>query len=76
MICCCYDECHIYNYLILHSTHVVDVRKGNWSTLLHYSSLTPLERECYGGEVKPYRKTDYKSMIKLNNGHYYDFVDA
>ena len=31
--------------------------------LLQYSSLTPLERECYEGEVQPYRKTDYKPII-------------
>ena len=31
-------------------------------TLLQYSSLTPLERECYEGEVPPYRKTDYKPI--------------
>ena len=32
-------------------------------TLLQYSSLTPLERECYEGEVQPYRKRDYKLII-------------
>ena len=32
-------------------------------TLLQYSSLTPLERECYEGEVQPYRKTDYTPII-------------
>ena len=54
-------------YLILYATHVVDVRKGIRSkkTLLKYSSLTPMERECYEGEVQPYRKTDYKPMIYI-----------
>ena len=33
------------------------------SWLLQYSSLAPLERECYEGEVQPYRKTDYKPMM-------------
>ena len=33
------------------------------NTLLQYSSLTPLERQCYEGEVQPYRKTDYKPMM-------------
>ena len=32
-------------------------------TLLRYSSLTPLERECYEGEDQPYRKRDYKPII-------------
>ena len=45
-------------------THVVDVRKGirskNAAPIL---LLTPLERECYEGEVQPYRKTDYKPII-------------
>ena len=41
---------------------MVDVRKGIRSKT-QYSSLTPLERECYEGEVQPYRKTDYKPMI-------------
>ena len=34
-------------------------------TLLKYYSLTPLERECYEGEVQPYRKTDYKTIIYI-----------
>ena len=34
-------------------------------TLLQYSSLTPLESECYEGEVQPYRKTDYKPMMMM-----------
>ena len=36
-------------------------------TLLQYSSLTPLVWECYEGEVQPYRKTDYKSMMMMNS---------
>ena len=36
---------------------------GRKKTLLQYSSLTPLERECYEGEVQPYRKMDYKPMM-------------
>ena len=36
---------------------------GRKKMLLQYSSLTPLERECYEGEVQPYRKTDYKPII-------------
>ena len=36
-------------------------------TLLQYSTLTPLERECYEGGVQPYRKTDYKLMM-MNKG--------
>ena len=45
---------------------MVDVRKGIRSkTLLQYSSLTPMERECYEGEVQPYRKTDYKPIIYI-----------
>ena len=40
---------------------MVDVRKGIRSkNAAPYSSLTPLEGECYEGEVQPYRKTDYK----------------
>ena len=47
---------------------MVDVRKGIRSkTLLQYSSVTPLERECYEGEVQPYQKTDCKPMIMMNN---------
>ena len=34
-------------------------------TLLQYTSLTPLEREWYEGEVQPYRKTDYKPMMMI-----------
>ena len=34
--------------------------------LLHqYSSLTPLEMECYEGEVQPYRKIDYKPILHI-----------
>ena len=33
--------------------------------LPRYSSLAPLERECYEEEVQPYRKTDYKQMMIL-----------
>ena len=40
-------------------------RASGRKTLLQYSSLTPLERECYEGEVHPYRKTDYKPMIYI-----------
>ena len=39
-------DSHINNHT--HPTHVVDVRKG-----IQYSSLTPLERECYDGEILP-----------------------
>ena len=38
-------------------------RASGRKTLLQYSSLTPLERECYEEEVQPYRKTDYKPII-------------
>ena len=38
-------------------------------TLLQYSSLTTLERECYEGEVQPYRKTDYKPIIYIYHYH-------
>ena len=31
-----------------------------------YSSLTPLERERYEGEVQPHRKTDYKPIIYIS----------
>ena len=51
-----WPEYYIENYLILHPMHVVDVRKGvsgQKKNLLQYSSLTPLERECYEGEVQP-----------------------
>ena len=40
-------------------------RASRQKTLLQYSSLTPLERECYEGEVQPYRKTDYKPIIYI-----------
>ena len=40
-------------------------RASGRKTLLQYSSLTPLERECYEGEVEPYRKTDYKPIIYI-----------
>ena len=40
-------------------------RASGRKTLLQYSSLTPLERECYEGEVQPYRKTDYKPIIYI-----------
>ena len=40
-------------------------RVSGRKTLLQYSSLTPLERECYEGE--PYRKTDYKPIIYIYN---------
>ena len=43
-------------------THIAGRASGR-KTLLQYSSLTPLERECYEGEVQPYRKTDYKPII-------------
>ena len=40
---------------------------GYWTLNKYYylllSSLTSLERECYEGEVQPYRKTDYKPII-------------
>ena len=62
--------CHIDVKYILHPTHVVDVRKGirskNAARNSQYSSLTPLERECYEGEVQPYRKTDYKPIIYMH----------
>ena len=38
---------------------------GHKKTLFQYSSLTPLEKECYGGIVQPYRKTDYKPMMMM-----------
>ena len=44
-----------------HEGHLVE------KTLLQYSSLTPLERECYEGEVQPYRKTDYKPIIYIES---------
>ena len=47
-----WPEYFIYNYLTLHSTHVVDVWKGirlREKTLLQYSSLTPLERDGMRG---------------------------
>ena len=48
---------HIDVKYILHPTHVVDVRMGIPSkTLLQYSSLTPLERECYEGKYNPIGK--------------------
>ena len=51
--------------------HVVDVRKGIQSkTLLQYSSLTPLERGCYEGEVQPYRKTECKQMMMMGADHH------
>ena len=40
-------------------------RASSRKTLLQYSSLTPLEWECYEGEVQPYRKTDYKPIIYI-----------
>ena len=40
-------------------------RASGRKTLLQYSSLAPLERECYEGEVQPYRKTDYKPMMMI-----------
>ena len=40
-------------------------RSSGRKTLLQYSSLTPLERECYEGEVQPYRKMDYKPMMMM-----------
>ena len=40
-------------------------RASGRKTLLQYSLLTPLERECYEGEVQPYRKTDYKLIIYI-----------
>ena len=42
---------------------VASGRASGRKTLLQYSSLTPLERECCEGEVQPYRKTDYKPII-------------
>ena len=40
-------------------------RASGRKTLLQYSSLTPLERECYEEEVQPYWKTDYKPIIYI-----------
>ena len=34
-------------------------------TLLQYSSLTLLKKECYEEEVQPYLKPDYKPMIYI-----------
>ena len=34
-------------------------------TLLTYSSLTLLKKECYVEEVQPYRKAGYKPMIYI-----------
>ena len=34
-------------------------------TLLQYSSLTLLERECYEGEVQRYRNTDYNPIMMI-----------
>ena len=56
---------------------MVDVRKGIRSrekTVLQYSSLTPLERECYEGEVQPYRKTDYKPIIYIHHPKYMMYI--
>ena len=39
---------------------------GRKKTLLQYSLLPPLERECYEGGVQPYRKTDYKAMMTIS----------
>ena len=45
-------------------------RASGRKTLLQYPSLAPLERECYGGgEVQPYRKTDYKMMMNSIDQH-------
>ena len=41
-------------------------RASGRKTLLQYSSLTPLKRECYEGEVQPYRKTDCKPMMIMD----------
>ena len=38
---------------------------GRKNTLLNYSSLLPLERECYEEEVQPYRKTDNKQVMMI-----------
>ena len=35
------------------------------SNLVEYTSLAPLERERYEGEIQPYRKTDYKLMMMI-----------
>ena len=40
-------------------------RPSGRKTLLQHSSLIPLGRECYEGEVQPYRKTDYKPIIYI-----------
>ena len=40
-------------------------------TLFQYFSLTPMEIECYDGEVQPYRKSDYKPIIIYQ---YYSFI--
>ena len=34
-------------------------------TLLQYSVLTLLKKECYEEEVQPHRKTDYKPIIYI-----------
>ena len=48
-------------------------RASGRKTLLQYSSLTPLERECYEGEVQLYRKTNYKHEAKLS---YYSILSV
>ena len=59
--------CYIlqYEYIFLCIPHMLltSGRAFGRKTLLQYTSLTPLERECY--EVQPYRKTDYKLIIYI-----------
>ena len=47
-------------------------RASGRKTLLQYSSLTLLEKECYEEEGQPYRKTDYKLMVTGCNEDYFD----
>ena len=61
---------HMRNMWLTLVKYVVDrsgKASGRKKTLLQYSSLTPLERECYEEEVQPYRKTDYKPMMMMNS---------
>ena len=53
--------------LVLIAGTAIDQAPSIGPLLLQYSSLTPLERECYEGEVQPYRKTDYKLMIYIGD---------
>ena len=50
-----------YRVQYLDTTHPLDTSL----TLLRFSSLTLLEKECYNEEVQPYRKIDYKLMIYI-----------